>query len=854
MDEGNTGGSRMTSEESSAQVVSVDIKETLRSLAGIRKEDIDLLAPSSSGSSESSFANHSEESGVEQLLNSVDKSESSDELEVERSFQCFARVAKERRGGKEIGNELSDDDVSLTSGYGSGLASGRSSRASVRKGGNTGKRLSLEHAHRVEAQQTSALQKIELQQKDLMINSLKKELRLKVQELEENLQDALHEKQTLQRRIDNLIQTHQEEYRRLHEQTRFELHSVKLRQQQIESQNPLLQDKIEEIKHALESFQCSESDYIAIKSLPEERISLKDFIIMKCYEHTHAVFQENASLRKEIENEKTEVKKNEIAMAKFRRATKISEEEREDKLNDLIAENDLLFKKNDKLKEELSSINCNIETANYKTMNFDSLKAKSDSLEKRVSELETLLASSNKELELRKGGNDKCMLEIDTLKQSVNMLNRDKSYLEKEIDSLSEKNVNLKEELHKSEDALSDVKSAKEQMYEKYVLERDQEKQKYEQELKTEIEKLHQKTHQDLEQIRINQKDCFERELRCIRESRDLACADRDRSLIDFQELARKYENVTAEYRVYQRKADGEIADLQNSVKMKNFELERMQMLRDECSEALAKSENELGTYRKKTELLTKEFYELQNATSKRIRELEFDLDEASDQVKNFAAVEDNLDHLLLDAAETCGLNPRDDLLKTCGVDNFNNNLVSNKRRMKQSVLLAKKVIELQKENRKLEKNVLMETEAAQAKDIEIESLKRLLSECKQPHNFLVDQIRSKDAQICELLKKIDTLSGKLELTNRSNEKLQSLNSSLHLDMQVLLAQKQEIINLKAKVKTATVGSQMKKLPPCNDNIGFASYSQCVSDEDLDKENEPQNEKPQWFKKIKNCV
>ena len=124
------------------------------------------------------------------------------------------------------------------------------------------------------------LLRIELSQKNLIIDNLKVEHLGKVDELEENLSDARHDKQILQARLESQLKLQQDESKGRLERMRREVNSVMNRMQQLERYNSELQEKAGDVRRSLDELELSEEKYIDLKSTDVEQLSLKEFVMV----------------------------------------------------------------------------------------------------------------------------------------------------------------------------------------------------------------------------------------------------------------------------------------------------------------------------------------------------------------------------------------------------------------------------------------------------------------------------------------------------------------------------------------------------------------------------------------------
>lgn len=124
------------------------------------------------------------------------------------------------------------------------------------------------------------LLKLEVSQKNLVIETLKNEQASQVEELQEKLSDTLHEKKLLQMRLQSMTQAYEEEFKQLQRKTQEEIAAVQERQRQLECANPFLAQRVEELKQALHSPQLSEPEYLQLRSQDPNSLSLQEYILV----------------------------------------------------------------------------------------------------------------------------------------------------------------------------------------------------------------------------------------------------------------------------------------------------------------------------------------------------------------------------------------------------------------------------------------------------------------------------------------------------------------------------------------------------------------------------------------------
>ncbi|ERE87130.1 progesterone-induced-blocking factor 1-like protein, partial [Cricetulus griseus] len=122
------------------------------------------------------------------------------------------------------------------------------------------------------------LLKIELSQKNMMIDNLKMDYLTKIEELEEKLNDALHQKQLLTLRLDNQLTIQQKDAKKYQELMKQEMDTILLRQKQLEETNQQLRDKAGDVRRNLRDLELTEEQYVKLKSFSEEQLSIPEYV------------------------------------------------------------------------------------------------------------------------------------------------------------------------------------------------------------------------------------------------------------------------------------------------------------------------------------------------------------------------------------------------------------------------------------------------------------------------------------------------------------------------------------------------------------------------------------------------
>ncbi|XP_069458425.1 progesterone-induced-blocking factor 1 isoform X2 [Ovis canadensis] len=595
------------------------------------------------------------------------------------------------------------------------------------------------------------LLKIELSQKNMMIDNLKVDYLTKIEELEEKLNDALHQKQVLALRLDNQLTFQQKDARKYQELMKQEMETILLRQKQLEETNLQLREKAGDIRRNLRDFELTEEQYIKLKSFPEDQLSIPEYVSIRFYELVNP-------LRREISE--LQVKKNDLAeelSANKGQLKQLTETYEEDRRN--YSELQIRCQR---LALELADTKQLIQQGDYRQENYDKVKSERDALEQEATDLrrkyEVLEASHITQAKER----SELSKEVATLQQTVTLLQKDKEYLNRQNMELSVRCAHEEDRLERLQAQLEETKKAREEMYEKYVTSRDRYKTEYENKLRDELEQIKLKTNQEIDQLRSASREMYERENR---------------------------------YRELQLSAESKVTEFLHQSKIKSFESERAQLLQEETARNLTQCQLECEKYQKKLEVLTKEFYSLQASSEKRITELQAQNSEHKARLDTYEKLEKELDEIIMQTAEIEDEVEAERVLFSYG---YGANVPTTaKRRLKQSVHLARRVLQLEKQNSLVLKDLDHQKNQVTQLSQELDRANSLLNQTQQPYRYLIESVRQRDSKIDSLKKCITELEKDVSNLNKEKSALQQMKDQMALDLEQLLNHREELAAMK---------------------------------------------------------
>ncbi|XP_068532149.1 progesterone-induced-blocking factor 1 isoform X1 [Anas acuta] len=717
------------------------------------------------------------------------------------------------------------------------------------------------------------LLKIELSQKNLMIDNLKVEYLTKIEELEEKLNDAIHQKQLLSLRLDSQLALQQEDARKHQALMKQEMETILLRQKQLEETNHQLRERAGDIRRSLRGLELTDDCYEKLKSLPEDQLSIPEYVSVRFYEVVH-------SLRNELSDLQTKKQTLTEELSGYKSQLKCVTESYEDERRSRSE----LEVRCQRLTLELADTKQMIQQGDYRQENYDKVKwvrysgdrvaslciweallfrtpSERDAFEHELSELRRkyeILEMSHKAQAKERNDLSK---ELTTIQQSLNLLQKDKDYLNRQNMELSVRCAHEEDRLERLQVQLEDAKKAREEMYEKYVASRDHYKTEYEKRLHEELEQLRLKTNQEIEQLRSTSKEMYERENRNLREARDNAVAEKERAVIAEKDALRKYDQLLDQYRQMQLGTESKVAELLHQSKLKSFESEHVQLMQQETAKNLSQCQIECEKYQRKLEVLTKEFYSLQSSSETRIIELQTQNSEFQARLDTYEKLEKELDEIIMQTAEMEDEAEAERVLFSYG---YGANVPTTaKRRLKQSVHLARRLLQLEKQNSLLVKDLEHQKEQVTQISQELDRANSLLSQVQQPYKYLIETVQQRDSQISLQKERIAQLEKDVSLLNKEKTALLRVKNQMAADLEKLLTHREELAVMKQILINLHGKHKEQNLPQSNIDVKNTTAKNILNPlVKLPPEHEEENiftpkptlftntEAPVWYKKL----
>ncbi|XP_068597550.1 progesterone-induced-blocking factor 1 [Brachionichthys hirsutus] len=645
-------------------------------------------------------------------------------------------------------------------------------------------KVTRQQIERKELLQNIELLKIELSQKNLNIDNMKADHMSKIEDLEERLNDALYQKQMCELRLDHQLKLAQEEARKQQALQKQELEAILLQQQRLEEEKRLVCDKAGELRRSFRDLDISQERYQELRGLPDDKISLQEHVAIRFYEAVTPLRDQLAELNlkrghlsEELDTHRTQMK---ALMESY-------EEERR-----MRSELEL---RSQRLTLELADSRQQIQDRDYRRENYPNIKRDRDNFEAGLKDLSRRFETLDLSHTALTRERNVLSKEVATLQQSVTLLQKDKEFLHRQNMELSVRCAHEEDRLERLQIQLEDTKRAREDCYEKYVASRDHYKLEYETKLREELENIRQKTSQEIDNLQRTSREVYERENRNLRESRDNAVLEKDRAATAERDTQSRYDQLLEQFRQLQLGTDSRVAELSNQAKLHAFEAERAQMVKEETAKALAQCQMECDKQQKKLELLTQEFYRLQTSSEKQSVELRAQNAEQASRLETYEKLEQELDQVTMQAAEIENEEEAERVLFSYG---YGANVPTTaKRRLKQSVHLARRVLQLERQNTSLRRELDRHKSQSGQISEELLAANQLLQQTQQPYSYLIETVRQRDAELGAMKERAALLENNVSSLKSERTALQQANNNMGADLERLLNHQEELAVMK---------------------------------------------------------
>lgn len=496
---------------------------------------------------------------------------------------------------------------------------------------------------------------------------------------------------------------------------------------------------------------------------------------------------DNLKIKKQNKDEK---EKNSILRLNLGKINLIKEKEIET-INTKLEKSEKQNEENNQIIEKLRK---QIENEKEKMFNYETMKAKLINLEIENKKLKDNLAEVNALNKVLIKENKEKNEKIDALDIEKEDYKKERTFLLNENFALKEKNEQLNEQNENNKKSLIILKEEKEKINNAFLsLEHEKEKEILEKlEKKDEIH--NEIIKKEISQTKTNLEILYESKIKFLTEEIENLKGKNEK----FQKL-NKQKTTNIDLITYESKnqikiLQEEISSLSLQIKIKQEDLNRMKTLYENSNQLIEVLKNENSSLIEKNKVLKNEILNQKQSSFEKLSLMKEEISKLNEQNKNFAQIENEIEKIICDSS----------LLSVD--ENFGKILseipINNKRRVNQIILLCHRLRDFSSQITKLTNdNSLLQTELKKANE-EKQVLININEKVKQPYEFLLLQMQSKDETITKLNYQIEDLTKKIKCIMEHCKEIESKNEELEKDLKTILTNRKKIDNLEYIVKS----------------------------------------------------
>ena len=599
-------------------------------------------------------------------------------------------------------------------------------------------------------------------------------------ELTARLSELQSQKSDLEERLEAQKLLFKREFSAAIEERDQELDSLRRTIKRLQADAPVLKERIDHLKEDLRDLNISEEYCAELKRTPEVERSFREWLLVKVhdlvdrykssYDREH---HEKESLREEMTQIRDKLARTERELSHRNNAAKSQIDDLERHKAEMVAENQRSHKK---IEELMISLRENRE----KVLKFDELNSEFKRISTDKARLENQIEGQIRQIDMLSREKEENLSLLESKSREMDLLQSDKGYLSKQNSQLLDKIQRLEDRNDRLELEIVEAKNSAQNYLTKLLDMKSEKTISFEEKLTKELNELRDRNSKEMEEMRKQLIEVHERKVEYLKEARETAEFRLQKAEDGWKETKQMYEELQIEFRLNTTKADEELSRLRSEVRLKSEQLQLTQNSYEQSIQSLRHSKAENEMLKEKVDLLRQEYYKAEHKCTTENADLKAQYAVAQAQLQQYAMIEQELDY----AIENQGID--------VGAP------TTSKRRVQQSLALAKKLTEKQKEAETMRTEVLRLTSEVQRLEEENALNKSLLNQSSQPYSYLVKQLEARERELTEAKKQLQSLTRQNSDIILQYELLEKSNSEMSRDLKELLAKRQAIEQLQA--------------------------------------------------------
>lgn len=604
----------------------------------------------------------------------------------------------------------------------------------------------------------------------------------RLQNLEQEVARLAHEKELLAVDLARERKRYNEDVTALRRRNRSDFGEVRSKQAELEAEIPVLRSRLAHTKDQLRNVEISAALFEELDRMPEHELSVREFVAVQTHRLLKRERTEAERARREVETLRASLTREvEDATRKLMEAShRAKAAEDREALQRVELE---------RVEESLAAAVRRATGAEERARELHQKGEAHDSLLARVEAAERERAAASHRAEVLETSQAALTRDRETatsraleLERRVEVLEVDKAYLQREAESAAARAGRLEQELNQVREQRRELLEASQRQLEEVAREKTAARQSYEDRLTSELRKLRDESAGEVARVRELQEQVHAREVASLREAR-AAAVDRARAADgELSDLRSAHELLRSELERVRTDRDAALAESRGQVRLKEFELERSGIVADEQAQALLQARHDAQRHEKRFEVLREEYSKLEQLLARERVEHEAVLAVEREKVQAYEDLELELDQAVLQGGggEAGAAGAMGPLLPA-----------SARRRVKQSVALAQRLVRAQNECRSAKARVDEQAAELERCREQLRAANATMDNVGQPQSYFLGKTRQLGDKVAELQARADELKIELTRANRTSEHLRAENAKLREELRAVLTNRE---------------------------------------------------------------
>eukprot|EP00201_Polytomella_parva_P004376 CAMPEP_0175074876 /NCGR_PEP_ID=MMETSP0052_2-20121109/21610_1 /TAXON_ID=51329 ORGANISM="Polytomella parva, Strain SAG 63-3" /NCGR_SAMPLE_ID=MMETSP0052_2 /ASSEMBLY_ACC=CAM_ASM_000194 /LENGTH=564 /DNA_ID=CAMNT_0016343343 /DNA_START=126 /DNA_END=1816 /DNA_ORIENTATION=+ len=356
------------------------------------------------------------------------------------------------------------------------------------------------------------------------------------------------------------------------------------------AQAPLMNARLEGLRNQLSDLRISETRAAELRALPANGRHIMDDLRLEFFDATAAVRADATELRAALEMSREAAARADTEAARLRaEAARLTATlaERERDLTD-VAEG--LQARVARLASELEASLLRAELNSAKGQMYDELRTQYNASVKEVQRLQVVEASF---VRLEKEYTELSHRQRER-EHADDVLRSDKTHLMKQVEMLEMQTKRLEAAAAAATAREREAEKARATLWQQLLEERATRGGAEEERRRKEVERVREQARADLEHLRTESQDCYDRECRLLRELRDRATEEATRLRCELLAARDGKDAFAAAAAEAARRSDLQISDLQSDLRQRTYELEHSRIVMAEKDASIERQETQI--------------------------------------------------------------------------------------------------------------------------------------------------------------------------------------------------------------------------------------------------------------------